>query len=191
MNYLIIGIIVFDLLLFGGIGLLILKNEKIYIKEEGRWIPGFNLPRLYTEKGDEVDHDGFRRHVGLSIIRFGVYFTIYMVGFIFIMEKELFSETYMIGIALLASFGLVLFLVYDMFTRTEKYVIRHVSRRIGYEKYLYRMLILISVINVLPVFFEKNLFELVIVAIFLTVFIAAYYIYRIYLLLKENKKDFL
>ncbi len=191
MVYIMIGVVVFNLLIFGGIGLLILKNEKIYMKEEGRWIPGFNLPRLYVEKGDVVDHEGFRKHVGYAIIRFGVFFTIYLVGFMLVINEQMFNETYIVGIFLLVTFALVLFLAYDLFTRTEKFVERKVSRRIRYDIYLYRMLIFMSVINVVPIFFEKYVFQLVIVSILLTVIVAVYYIYKIYVLLKENKKDFL
>ena len=191
MNIIIIGVVVFNLLIFGGIGLLILKNEKIYLKDEGRWIPGFNLPRLYVEDGDEVDHDGFRKHVGLAIIRFGIMFTVYLVGFMWIMYSEMFSETYIIGIFILVTFGMVLYLIFDLFTRTEKYVVRKVSKRIRYDIYIYRMVIIMSVVNVVPMFFEKYILQLVIASILITTITAVYYIYKIYVLLKENKKDFL
>jgi len=180
------------LLLFGGIGLFILKNEKIYLKEEGRWIPGFNLPRLYSEPGDVVNHDGFRKHVGWAIINFGILFTIALTGFVFILENELMSETASIGLSLLVIFGLVLYLVYVMFTKSEKYIERNTSKRIRYDIYLFRMMIAIAILTSAPLFFQsENMLTLIIVSMFLTMIVVVYYIYKIYVLLKENKKDFL
>jgi len=190
MVYWYIGIAIFDLLLFGGIGLLILKNEKIYLEDEGRWIPGFNLPRIYCEPGDEVNHKGFRHHVAWAFMRFGVVFTIVMIAFMYLMETGI-EETYVLPSFLLILFGSILFLVWDMFTRTEKYVIRKVSKRIRYDKYIYRMVIFISIFNTVPMFFEEYLLQLVFVGMFLTFVVVVYYMYKIYVLLKENKKDFL
>ena len=190
MLYWYIGIAVFDLLLFGGLGLLIVKNKKIYMEEEGRWIPGFNLPRIYSEPGDEVDHDGFRRHVGFAFMRFGVLFTIVLFALMYTLDTGM-DEPFVLPTFLIIMFASILWLVYDMFTRTEKFVVRHVSKRIPYHKYIYRMLIAIGVLNTVPVFFPKYLWQLIVVGTFLTVVAVVYYIYKIYQLLKENKKDFL
>lgn len=190
MLYWYIGIVVFDLLLFGGIGLLIVKNKKIYMEEEGRWMPGFNLPRIYSEPGDEVDHDGFRRHTGFAFMRFGVLFTLVLCAFLYMMETGL-EEAYVLPSFLIIMFGSLIFLIYDMFTRSEKYVVRHVSKRIRYDIYIYRMVILIGLFNIIPMFFEEYLLQLMLVGMFLTFVVVVYYIYKIYILLKENKKDFL
>lgn len=182
----------FDLLLFGGIGLFILKNEKIYLKEEGRWMPGLNLPRLYSEPGDVVNHDGFRKHVGWAIINFGILFSIALTGFVFILENELINETATIGLSLLVIFGLVLYLVYVLFTKSERYIERNTSKRIRYDIYLFRMMIATAVLTSAPLFFgTENMLTLIIVSMFLTTVVVVYYIYKIYVLLKENKKDFL
>jgi|GEM_PF-6757672 len=194
MNIWIIELIVVGstLLILLPIGIFIAKSEKIYIKESGRWIPGFNLPRLHAEEGDIVDHEGFRNHVGRTIAWFGVLLGGFMGIFVYIFSEMEFNELFIVTLFMLLLIGLILFLVYMLFTYSERYIQRVNSKKINYHKYIYQLIIAISIFNTVPyMIFPDDVLIVVLVSIALTFVAAAYYIYKIYVILKDNKKDFL
>ncbi len=46
----------------------IIKTDWLYDKDAARWKTGINIPGLEAKEGDEVDHKGFKRFMGLNII---------------------------------------------------------------------------------------------------------------------------
>ncbi|QVK20725.1 hypothetical protein KHQ82_10510 [Mycoplasmatota bacterium] len=140
-------------------GIVVWKTDFMYDYSRGGWKPGINLPHLFAQEGDEINHKGYKKYVGLTTALFGLLLTGYLYIFtVYLLKTEESLENEIVTGVLLGVGGMYILIfafIYVLYGPVkERFIKRTSSHPPTYQRYIFALIISIFLIVIGSMYVE-------------------------------------